>query len=276
MHTTRTIYAAHLATCKALGRPFTVLDNSTLNQKFNLHNNETPRLNEYPVIGYVGIGNKGASYEVTTSNYVLTKAIPHKPRDASLYNFIPFVLRRVAQDLPAEERSKYRCRVPVTIGSVDYVAYYLRALTLENVIPSVELRNVTDTNIATSSFVPSLGDLSPNHPDISNIDINNPSGDYLISTAKVNLTLNATDIANIMDACAIMYGDPRYAVINEIALCSGIDRVLQGTFGTVTSNYVDVVAAQTNAFIYQYHALSETSTEVSLRFDIGSSEPLLS
>lgn len=275
MHTIRTIFAAHLATTKALGRPFTVLDNSTLNQKFNLHYSEIPRSNEYPIIGYVGIGNKGADYEVTTSNYVLTKPVPHLPRHSSLYNFIPFVLRRADQDIAAEERSKYRMRVPLIIGNLEYIAYYLRALTLNDVIPSVELRNVTDSNISTSTFTPTLSDLSPEHPDISHVDINNPSGDYLISTAKVNLVLTSADITNIMDACAIIFGDPRYAVINEIALCSGIDRVVQGTVGSTTTNYVDLVAAQVNAFIYQYHALSETTTEVSLRFDIGSSEPLL-
>lgn len=275
MHTTRTIYAAHLANCKALGRPFTVLENSTLNQKFNIHADETPRTNEYPVIGYVGIGNKGSEYEVTTSNYILTKEIPKLPRFASLYNFIPFVVRRVDNDIPAEERGRYRLRVPVTISGVDYVAYYLRALTLDNVVPSVELRNVNGTAISTSSFSPTTGDLSPTPPDLSHVDVNDPSGDYLVSTAKVDLVLGAADIMNIIEGCAILYGDPRYAIINEIALCSGIDRVLQGTFGTVTSNYIDVVAAQVNAFIYQSHALSETTTEVRLRFDIGSSEPLL-
>lgn len=275
MHTVRTIYAAHLSTCRSLGRPFTVLDNSTLNQKFGLHVDETPRINEYPVIGYVGIGNKGVSYETTTSDFMLAKAIPHLPKDASLYNFIPYLIRRADSDISAEERSRYRLRVPMTIEGVPHVAYYLRALTLDQVTPAVELRNVTDTNIATSSFTPTLGDLSPTHPELSHVDINDPSGDYLISTAKVNLVLNANDVREIMDACALLYGDPNYAVISEIALCSGIDRVLQGTFGSTTGNYVDTVATQVNAFIHQFHKLGETTTSVSLRFDIGSSEPLL-
>lgn len=275
MHTIRTIYAAHLSTCKALGRPFTLLPNSTLNQKYNLHKDETPRLNEYPIIGYVGIGNKGASYELTTSNYLLTKPIPHLPRDAALYGQIPFLVRNIANDIPAEERMKYRMRVPFSIAGVNYVGYYLRALSMEEVVPSVELRNVTGGNISTNPFLPLEDDLSPTHPDVSNIDINNPSGDYLVSVAKVNLVLNQTDIANIMDACNILFGDPRYAVINEIALCSGIDRTLQGTFGNVTSNYTDTIATQVNSFIYQYHSLTDTTTEVALRFDIGSSEPLL-
>lgn len=275
MQTVRTIYAAHLSTCKALNRPFTVLPNSTLNQKFNLFKDELPMVNEYPHVAYVGIGNKGASYEVTTSNYVLTSPVPKLPRFSALFNQIPFVVRPLNDDLPAEERIKYRLRVPVTIDGVDHVAYYLRALDLSNVIPTVELRNVTDGTVTTSAFTPTASDLAPSHPNLSTVNINDVSGDYLISTAKVDLVLGLSDIANIREACTLLYGDPRYAVINEVALCSGIDRVLQGTFGSVTSSYLESVATQINSFIYQYHPLTETTTEVSIKFDIGSSESLL-
>lgn len=275
MQTVRTIYAAHLSTCKALGRPHTLLPNSTLNQKFNLFKDDVPNINQYPIVGYVGIGNKGATYDITSDNFVLTSPVPHLPRDAALYNHIPFVVRHINDDLPAEERIKFRMRVPVTVAGEPHVAYYLRALSLEDVIPTVELRNVQESNITTDTFTPTIGDLSPNHPAVSNINVNNPSGDYLVSSAKVNLILNRDDVTNIRDACELMFGDPRYAVINEIALVSAVDKIQQGTFGSVTSNYMDVIAAQVNAFIYQYHALTESTTEVQLRFDIGSSEMLL-
>lgn len=262
-------------TTKMLNRPFSVLPNSTLNQKFNIHANELPSINEYPSLGYIGIGNKGASYEVTNNGYVLTTPIPHLPRDASLYNFIPFVVTDINNDLSATERLRYRLRVPMTIEGVTYVAYYLRTLDIQDVIPSVELRNVDNEVITTNSFVPTLSDLAPNHPNLSNPNLNNPNGDYLVSTAKVNFKLNQTDIANILDACNILYGDPRYAVINEIALCTGVDKILQGTFGGTTSNYTDVISAQTAAYISQYHALSANTTEVNVLLDVGAVESLL-
>ena len=272
---TRTIYSAHLSTCKLLKRPFTILPNSTLNQKFNLFSSEVPAINEYPVLGYIGIGNKGADYDVTTSGYVLTTPLPHLPRHASLYNFLPFVVRDINNDLSPTERLKYRLRVPMTIGSGQYVAYYLRALTIENIIPAVELRNVNDGTITTNTFTPALSDLSPVPPDLSNVNLNNPNGDYLVSTAKVTFTLNQQDINEILNACDIIYGDPRYAVINEIALCTGLDKVLQGTFGATVSNYTDIIAAQIAAFISQYHALTTNTTQVEILFDLGSVEPLL-
>lgn len=272
---TRTVYSAHLNTCKLLNKPFTILPNSTLNQKFNLFTNEVPNPNEYPTLAYIGIGNKGASYEVTSSGYVLTTPIPHLARDASLYNFIPFVIRDINNDLSATERLKYRLRVPITIGSTQYVAYYLRVLNLTSVVPSVELRNVNNGVITTNSFTPTLSDLTPTPPDLSNVNLNDPNGDYLVSTAKVTFTLNQDDITNIMDACNLLYGDPRYAVINEIALCTGVDKILTGTFGNVTSNYTDVIAAQVAAFISQYHALTASTTQVEILIDLGSVEPLL-
>lgn len=271
----RSIYSGHLQTARLLNRPFTLLPNSTLNQKFNLFPNEVPAVNQYPSLGYIGIGNKGASYEMTSSGYVLTTPVPHLARDASLYNFIPFVIRTAANDLSATERLLYRMRVPVSIAGVDYIAYYLRTLDLTNVVPTVELRNVNSGLITTTSFDPVLSDLSPVAPVIATSNLNNPNGDYLVSTAKIMFTLSQQDVTNIMDACNILFGDVRYAVINEIALCTGIDKIVQGTFGSVTSNYTDSIATQVAAYISQYHALSSNTTQVQIELDIGSSESLI-
>ena len=271
----RSIYASHLANCMMMRRPFSVLPNSTLNQKFNLFKDELPASNEYPVLGYLGIGNKGATYEVTDTGFILTTPVRHLPRDASLYNFIPFLIRDINNDISSTERTKYRLRVPITIGNTTYVAYYLRALSLSNLVPSVELRNVDDENITTNSFTPTQSDLAPNHPNLGNTNLNTANGDYLVATSKVNFVLNQSDIQEIMDACTILFGDPRYAVINEIAIVSGIDKILQGTFGGATSNYTEVVAAQCATFIAQYHALTSNSTKVEIELDIGAVEPLL-
>lgn len=272
---TRTIYSSHLSTCKMLNRPFTVLPNSTLNQKFNLHANELPATNEYPMLGYIGIGNKGASYEMTTSGYILTTPIPHLARDASLYNFIPFLVRDINNDISSTERLKYRLRVPLTINGTTYVAYYLRTLDIQNLIPTVELRNVQGKTITTTAFTPTQSDLAPTPPVLSTSNLNDPNGDYLVSTAKIAFALDQTDITNIMDACALLYGDPRYAVINEIAICTGVDKILQGSFGSATGNYTDTIATQVAAFISQYHALTTNTTQVSILLDAGRVEPLL-
>ena len=272
---TRTIYGAHLATCKLLNRPFSVLPNSTLNQKFNVFENELPVVNEYPSLKYIAIGNKGASYEVTSNGYILTTPLPHVARHASLYNFLPFIIRRVNDDLSSTERMKYRMRTFMTIGGDNYVAYYLKVLNIDNLIPDIELRNVNNGVITVTNFTPELSDLNPVAPNLSNINLNNPNGDYLVSSAKINFVLNSNDIEEIMNACNIIYGDTRYSVINEIALCTGVDKTVQGVFGNSTAPYIESIATQIVSFIYQYHALTSNTTEVNIQLDIGSVEPLL-
>lgn len=271
----RSIYGSHLMTCKLLNRPFTVLDNSTLNKKFNVYPDEVPSTGEYADLKYIAIGNKGVDYEIGANNYILTKPTPHLPRHASLYNFIPFIVRPLTNDLSASERSNYRMRVINNIGGVDYAFYYLMVLPLNTVIPSVELRNVNDGVISSNTFTPDQSDLSPTPPVISNVDLNNPNGDYLVSTAKVNFSLDQLAVTEIMDACNLLYGDVRYAIISEIALCTGIDRTLTGTFGSATLPYTESVATQIAAFIHQYHALTSNTTGVNIEFDIGAVEPLL-
>ncbi len=271
----RTAMAGHLQTAKLLNRPFTVLENSTLNKKFNLFPAELPSTNEYPSLKYIAIGNKGVDYEIGTNNYILTKPIPHLPRHASLYNFIPFVARPLSNDLSSTERALYRMRVITNIAGTDYAMYYLKVLPLDAVIPSVELRTVSNGVITSATFTPDLSDLNPVAPVISNTDLNNPNGDYLVSTAKINFALGATDIQEIMDACNLIYGDPRYAVISEIALCTGVDKIQQGVFGSTTAPYTESIATQIAAFIHQYHALTSNTTGVQISFDLGNSEPLL-
>lgn len=272
---TRTIYGAHLATCKLLNRPFSLLPNSTLNQKFNVFPNEVLNLNEFPSLKYIAIGNKGASYEVTSNGYVLTTPIPHLAKHAALYNFIPFIIRQANNDLDSTTRMKYRMRTFLTINGENYIAYYLKVLNTDTLIPDVELRNVNNGVITSTNFSPDISDLNPTPPTISNVNLNNPNGDYLVSSAKISFILNNSDIQEIMDACNILYGDPRYAVINEIALCTGVDKIVSGVFGSTTAPYTESIATQIASFIYQFHALTSNTTEVNIQLDIGSVEPLL-
>lgn len=271
----RTIFAAHIQTCKLLGRPFNVLPNSTLNQKFSVVETELNAANEIPTLKYIAIGNKGSSYDIGADNTILIKPTPHLPRHASLYNFIPFIAREASNDLSAAERVNYRMRVLRTVNSVDYVFYYLKVFNTTNVTPEVELRNVNDGVITSTPFTPLISDLSPTPPVITNLNLNSPNGDYLISTAKLDFNLNQVEINEIIDACNILYGDDRYAVINEIALCTGIDRNVSGQFGSTVAPYTEAVVAQVAAFVSEYHALYRTSTSLSMRFDVGAVEPLL-
>ncbi len=267
----RTCYSGLMSTCKLLGLPYTPPQHSTLNEKFNVNlTSETFAPSAMPNLKYVVIGNKGVTYDLGTSGYVLTNPIPHLPRDASLYNHIPFrVVKANEETLTIANR--YRLRVPVTIGGVSYIAYYAKALDYTGVTPSIELRNVDGENVTTTSFEPSVSDLAPSHPVLSNVNVNDPSGDYLIPTAKVNFTLTKQDIDWIIEACELLWGNSGYAVINEIGLCTGVERDITGN---AMGTYKDAVAVQIAAFIAHNSPLNANSTEITISLDIGTSELL--
>lgn len=271
-----TAAVAYLQTCKLLKKPFVVKPNTTLNQKYGVAENELPPTGEYPSLGYIAIGNKGSTYELAPGNFVLTTPVPHLPRHAALYNMIPFVVRPANDDLSAAERANYRLRVPLTTsGGANVIAYYLKPLDLASTVPDLELRNVNNGVITTTPFTHALSDLSPVPPVVSNVNINTPDGDYLVASAKTVFTLNQAEIGNIMEACSILYGDPRYAAITEAALVTGLDKVVQGVINGVTTNYTEVIAAQIATFISQQHVLTSSSSEVKIGLNIGSVDPLL-
>ena len=260
---------------KALNAPYVPLPNSTLNQKFSLHEHETLNPGQYPSVSYLIIGNKGATYDISTDGIMLTRQIQHEPDDMSLYNMIPFRMVRADRDIPSEERTRYRLRVPTSVRGIDYIAYYALKLDTSLISTVVELRDTSNNNITTSTYEPEPGKLVPTHPSLSSYDLQNPNKEFLYVSSKIEVNLNHADILNIIEACTILYEDPRYANITEMAVCSGADRTLQFSLGGTTSNYVDSICTQINSFIYQQHALTETTTSINLTLDIGSGEPLL-
>ncbi|MEM5878231.1 MAG: hypothetical protein QXF12_05125, partial [Candidatus Aenigmatarchaeota archaeon] len=120
-------------------------------------------------------------------------------------------------------------------------------------------------------FTPSPQDLNnPQPPTQTSHNFNDPDGDYLVASARLTFSLNQNEVQEIIDAVNLLFGDPRLAIINEIALVTGIDRQL-----TVSSTtYTEAVCAQISAFISQFHALTVNTTQVNIELDVGSVEPL--
>lgn len=279
--TVRTIYSSHLATCKYIGAPFQPLENSTINELFRVaDSNYTIGANEYPNLKYVMIGNGGVKYEVVSENFVTTIPLAHLPRHASLYNPIPFVVRKLSDDLTANERKGYRMRKLFVDSETNeqYVAYFIKVLPMDNITPVIEVRSVAGSLITSESFSPHVSDLTPAPVDLQEVDINNPNGDYLVSSARVDFELTDNDISNLKNACRIYLGDERLAVISEIAVCTGIDRAweLEG-ISTPTNRvlYDEAIATQVSTFLAQYYAIANMSSGFTISLDVGAVEPML-
>ena len=85
------------------------------------------------------------------------------------------------------------------------------------------------------------------------------------------MSLTGSEVNEIINAAAIIYGDPAYAIISEIGICSGVDKTIDLGNG-VTFN--EAVAVQICTFINTIHILNATPDGVGGTLQLGSSEPI--
>lgn len=271
----RTVIDAKLQTCLKLGLPFELPANSSLNEKLSIHASTALGDSDRPIMKYVGIGNGGHKAEIGGDGFSKIIPVPHRPRDTGLYNQIPFVLRRTDNDLTTAERGNYRLRRTEVHGGTTYIAYYLKVLDLSGTVPKLELRSVDAGVTTVIPFTPTIADLNPVKPAITSGSVLTTSGDYVAATAKVPFILTSVDIANLIEVANIIYTDPNYAFISEIALCAGVDKIVTGTFGSVTASYTDAIGVHVTNFISTSYPVNFISTEIKTNLNIGSVEPLL-
>ena len=266
----------------------------TLNQPFTLNGNQYSTLNEfslfsglgnvnppspiagvnvYPTLQYMAIGNGGNSSVIGAGNSTLIDILQHAATDSVLFNHIPFVLVPLTSDLSAIERAGYRLRIVQTVGGIQYVGYYLKLLNLSGITPSTQI--VTLTNGAITSnlpYTPASSRLAPTPVNISNTNVNISTGSHLITQSIIPVTLNATDIAGIINACTILYGDIRFATISEVGLVAGFDipNFISPYDGI---SYTEIQTAQIMSFIGCIEALQQNPTSVPFQFGLSNSSP---
>lgn len=271
----RSVHGAALQTAALIGLPHVIPPHSTLNEKFNINANMTIPDTEIPRIRYVGIGNGGHRVVVGANNISYNQPIQHLPRHSGLYNQLPFVLRPITNDLTPQERAKYRLRTVIQHGGVSYAAYYLKTLDFSNTVVDLEYFTVDNGVTTSSTFSPNSSDLNPTPPDLTSTGVVSTSGDYIAATSQVPFKMDAGEIEEFANVANILYGSTDYAIISEIALCSGMDKVVTGTFNGVSASYTEAIGVQINDFIATYLATSYSNQMIDISFDIGAVEPML-
>lgn len=274
---TRTIYSAYLQTCMLLGRPVTILPGSTLNEKLGIQSNVMISADQVPRMRYAAIGNGGHRMVMGANGISRPEPIQHRSTDASLYNQLPFILRTVNNDLGPVEREKYALRRLEEHNGTSYVAYYLKRLDYLNVTAQMDYKTVTDGVTTTTPFVPNNSNLNPIPPDLANTGVNVTTGDYVSATAKVPFTLDVDEVEEVLNVSNIIYNDSGYAIISEIALCSGVDKIVSSSQGAgVGFNVNEVIGAQVVSFINGFFAMNFSNAGLNVIFDLGATEPMWS
>lgn len=273
---TRTVYGTLLQTVKHLGLPFTLVANTTLNEKFAVQSGVAPGNSEIPSMRYFGIGNLGHMTVQAEDGSDETVPIPHRATDAGMFGQIPFVLRETSNDLPANIRAKYALRVQETHNNVNYFAYYLRRIDMTGVVAQMQRVEIIDNVATTTPFVPTTDNLNPTRPQIPNTGVVLGSSSSESASAIVTVNLGPDEVAEILNAHQIRTGSTRSPVISEIALCSGVDKVVSGASGSGGSfTYNEAIAVQINVHISTYHALGYATNGATFTLDVGGVEPVL-
>lgn len=268
---TRTAYGSKLQTAMLLGVPYVVDENSTLNERFSVQADAVLADNEYPRMKFLAYGNGGHKLVTGADGIAYSKIQQHEPQDAAPFKPLPFVLRPVSSDLVPQERAKYAMRCTQTYNGELYFAYYLKRLDMANIVVKMQKRTVEDGVTTSVDFVPTPDNLVPVPSELANAGANELLANYLTVSALLSLTLTQADCEEMLNVSRIIFGDDNYAIISELQLCSGADKIIGLNDN---SNFKEAIAAQVVSHIGAFHQVKYTSTGIVGLFDVGTNEPL--
>lgn len=276
MSVQRTIYATYLQNCLYQDLLFVLSDNSTLNAKLNIHKDVDIPPGVTPRLKYWAIGNGGHNMTVAGNGLAISIPKVHRATDAALYNQIPFVLRESNDDLSTAEQALYGLRRQETHGGVDYWAYYLKRLDFSDTVPTMKY-SINDAGvITTNEFVPTNDNLNPEPPTLLADGSNPTEAEYVHVEALTTVQFTQKDRDELMEVARILYGDEKYALISEIALCSGVDRQLSvPAQGGGTQSFNEAIAVQCNHFVQLFRQLEYDNRGFDITLNLGGTDPMV-
>lgn len=270
---TRTVYGSELQAAQFPGVPWSLRALTTLNEKFNILSGQTPSAGVTPQAKYFCIGNGGHTAATGTNGVVLNQAVPHTSVDAALYSHLPFILRAINNDITADVQVKYALRQQITVSGQQYYAYWLKRLDLSGAIVSTAISTLANgQTTSTANFVPSSGNLNPTPPVVNSAGANTLSNQIATSAMNVPLSFTQQECVELLNAATILYGDPAYAIISEIGICSGTDTIIPLSNG---GTFAEAIAVQIATFINTMHIVQYTANGFSGSYNLGTAEPLL-
>ena len=270
---TRTLYGSALQTAQLLGIPYVIPENTTLNERFNVQKTQALPDGVYPKLQYYCLGTGGVRLVAGTDGLPRTEQIQHRATDASCYAPFPFVLRPTNNDLSPAERLKYALRTQEVYNGETYYAYYLKRIDLTQVTLNLESRTINNGIVTSTGFIATSANLVPTPPAISNVGANILNSDYVTVATELSLSLSQQDCEEILDASVIKFGSEDYAIISEVGLCSGVDKVISLPDG---SNFKEAIGVQIVSHVTTWHAVQFTKGGINGLYNVGVAEPLLS
>ena len=270
----RTFMGNMLQTAQLLGVSLPILDYTTLNQKLDIQANTSPDSGVYPRMQYIAIGNGGHVNRKGADGTDIPDPTQHQTTDASPFKIMPFVLVTPDQEAGIDV-TKYALRRLETWNNTQYVAYYLKRLDLTNVVPRVLLKSVQNGQTISTTYTPSQSNLNPTPSSLSSTGVNVTTGDYITVSAMVKFALDATDVQNLLNVSSVIHnGDVGYSIISELALVSGVDKIVQVQGYNGPFNLNEVIASQVVTHINEFYYMRSNKNGLDLLIYVGATEPL--
>jgi hypothetical protein len=275
---TRTVYSAALQTALYLNEAVPIKANSTLNERFTIQPGVLPTIDNPPRARYYSLGNGGHTFTVGADMIPKPEPIQHRSTDAAAFKPLPFVLRLPANDLDPATRANYGLRRMEVWQGVTYVAYYLKRIDFTGVTVDMQYKTVDSTTgtVTTTEFVPDSSNLNPTPPVLTD-GVNLTDGSFVAADARIDLSLTTFDCNELLNVAQVIWGDPAYAIVSEILLCSGVDQMVSvnSGVGNGTFNFMEAIASQVMTFVSGFIPVQFMNNGVDLFLDVGATEPLL-
>jgi hypothetical protein len=260
-----TIYGSQLYNSLLLDIPFMYQPYSTINETLSINTGAINYSQAYkPSLNYIAIGNGGHKIISGNTGVGEPQPIQHLSTDACLFNILPFVIRPQNNDLSALEQANYALKTSRVIGNIAYFLYYLKVLNANSLTASNTLNTITNGNVISQPFVPSISNIYPTPPNLNNNQATQIAPVLVKNEVSLNFTLSPAEIQDFLQVTQIVPEAANIAIISEMALCSGV-------FDTALG---DVIGVQPNIFISTFFPLAFNMNSLDYSFSLGNTQPL--
>ncbi len=269
--TVRTIYGIDLGLANYKKSDYKPLPNTTLNEKFNILANVDQFTVDNPILKGYCLGN-GNIKTIGDDSKTMLYYGNHKVTDGALYSHIPFIIRKVDQDLSPTERMSYRLRKELIVDDITYVVYYMKiidSISISNQILKIE--SEMDTMPKLSIFYTNDAAILNPVPKEYTDEVTSIKDTYVAISDQISIVLTITELDEIREAMRILKLDEISTKINELAICSGVDVINQVDY-SVESAY-----SQVNLFVdmdYDINILINEDKGFYREIEIGGMEPM--
>lgn len=295
---TQTIYSRALAMQRKLGKPYTPLPFSTINEALAnsravrwlpANGNASKEVYEAydPVkdtnnmlMKYLMIGNNGHTTIYGEDLHAgMPAPIDWAANSSGLYSALPLKIVSMDTPLSPSERASLRLRIPLEIDGNLYESYWARIVEFPNNEPEYSIyrkENNTITDLAL--WTPTIDNLLPKQPqgDLTN------DHTHVSATQPYTAMFSTSMIDDIVSACVLLFGRTEAAVISEVAICHGADKPVTSQYnaaGTSTTAIqsgllFETVAMQIDTHLSMVQPISYNHAAFGVDLQVGGGIPL--